>query len=132
MRLRRVCLEIFALRRFFSEPMVAFSITDRAVRMEAFSGRDCKLTSLLEVCMTQDRHVFWAAFVLLRFKRMVKVLLVQPGPPIELVRKKIGLVGFEPTASSSRTRRSTKLSHSPQTGDRSDRRSRVADLFRLF
>ena len=26
----------------------------------------------------------------------------------------IGLVGFEPTASSSRTRRSTKLSHSPR------------------
>ena len=27
---------------------------------------------------------------------------------------KIGLAGFEPTTSSSRTRRSTKLSHSPQ------------------
>jgi hypothetical protein len=27
--------------------------------------------------------------------------------------KKIGLVGFEPTASASRTQRSTKLSHSP-------------------
>jgi hypothetical protein len=27
---------------------------------------------------------------------------------------KIGLVGFEPTASWSRTRRSTKLSHSPK------------------
>jgi len=32
---------------------------------------------------------------------------------IRLIGKKIGLVGFEPTASSSRTRRSTKLSHSP-------------------
>jgi hypothetical protein len=32
------------------------------------------------------------------------------------VQKKIGLVGFEPTASSSRTRRSTKLSHSPSIG----------------
>jgi hypothetical protein len=27
--------------------------------------------------------------------------------------KKIGLVGFEPTASATRTQRSTKLSHSP-------------------
>jgi hypothetical protein len=29
------------------------------------------------------------------------------------LRKVVGLVGFEPTASASRTQRSTKLSHSP-------------------
>jgi hypothetical protein len=33
----------------------------------------------------------------------------------DLRYKKVGLVGFEPTASSSRTRRSTKLSHSPKS-----------------
>ncbi len=32
-------------------------------------------------------------------------------------RVSIGLVGFEPTASWSRTRRSTKLSHSPNFSD---------------
>ncbi len=35
----------------------------------------------------------------------------------------IGLVGFEPTASWSRTRRSTKLSHSPKTTCRMSRRA---------
>src|SRR5439155_144046 len=34
----------------------------------------------------------------------------------------IGLVGFEPTASWSRTRRSTKLSHSPKLNGLPDRR----------
>jgi hypothetical protein len=35
---------------------------------------------------------------------------------VELVstKRNVGLVGFEPTASWSRTRRSTKLSHSPK------------------
>ncbi len=32
----------------------------------------------------------------------------------------IGLVGFEPTASWSRTRRSTKLSHSPNSSGKMD------------
>ena len=33
--------------------------------------------------------------------------------PRSTVVKNVGLVGFEPTASASRTQRSTKLSHSP-------------------
>lgn len=32
---------------------------------------------------------------------------------VEHAEKVVGLVGFEPTASASRTQRSTKLSHSP-------------------
>jgi hypothetical protein len=36
MRLRRLCLEIFALRRFLSEPMSEPLITDRLSRMEHF------------------------------------------------------------------------------------------------
>ena len=41
------------------------------------------------------------------------------------MKKKIGLVGFEPTASCTRGRRSTKLSHSPcQTAENLLRRNR--------
>src|SRR2546429_280790 len=44
----------------------------------------------------------------------------------------IGLVGFEPTASWSRTRRSTKLSHSPNCSVRSCAPRRRASLLRVF
>ena len=44
--------------------------------------------------------------------------IVHPGP-LETPagrRKRIGLAGFEPTASSSRTRRATRLRYSPLVG----------------
>jgi hypothetical protein len=44
----------------------------------------------------------------------------------------IGLVGFEPTASWSRTRRSTKLSHSPKLNRPSGVRGRRATYFAYF
>ena len=44
----------------------------------------------------------------------------------------IGLVGFEPTASWSRTRRSTKLSHSPKTITYSEMPRRRAPYFAYF
>ena len=44
----------------------------------------------------------------------------------------IGLVGFEPTASWSRTRRSTKLSHSPKWNTHSGVRDRCASYFAYF
>src|SRR5438132_13572920 len=44
----------------------------------------------------------------------------------------IGLVGFEPTASWSRTRRSTKLSHTPNCSVRSCAPRRPATLLRAF
>ena len=44
----------------------------------------------------------------------------------------IGLVGFEPTASWSRTRRSTKLSHSPKWNRHSGVRGRRATYFAYF
>ena len=44
----------------------------------------------------------------------------------------VGLVGFEPTASWSRTRRSTKLSHSPKCHTRSGVRDRCAPYFVYF
>jgi len=37
-----LCLEIFALRRFFSEPIVNFQLQDYQVRMEASLIFDCK------------------------------------------------------------------------------------------
>jgi hypothetical protein len=44
----------------------------------------------------------------------------------------VGLVGFEPTASWSRTRRSTKLSHSPNWNNHSEVRGRRASYFAYF
>jgi hypothetical protein len=88
MRLRRLCLEIFALRRFFSEPMVAFSITDRAVGMEAFSGRDCKLTSLLEVCHDARSTCALGGFCALTIQKNDEDSAGGLGPPIGLVPKK--------------------------------------------
>src|SRR5438067_13726115 len=44
----------------------------------------------------------------------------------------IGLVGFEPTASWSRTRRSTKLSHSPKNLRMSEHRSRLRIISRIY
>ena len=44
----------------------------------------------------------------------------------------IGLVGFEPTASWSRTRRSTKLSHSPKNFRKSENRSRLRIISRIY
>ncbi len=44
----------------------------------------------------------------------------------------VGLVGFEPTASWSRTRRSTKLSHSPKSNRHSGLPGRRATYFAYF
>jgi hypothetical protein len=75
MRLRRLCFEIFAFRRFLREPMSNYR--SRLIQSHPSRGFN---------------HFFIATRGILE----------------------IGLVGFEPTASWSRTRRSTKLSHSPK------------------
>jgi hypothetical protein len=92
MRLRRLCFEIFAFRRFFREPI-------------------CRLLSAIADPNTKRRSLQLCF-------RLVDDLTIDK--PIEVAADLsafsggfIGLQGFEPWTSCTRGRRSTKLSHSP-------------------
>ncbi len=109
MRLRRLCLEIFAFRLFLREPIKKFQSTvtvDRRERSKHVIGPD----STAFFCFMENCELAAEPANETRSNPERKNCgLGLPSGCAEF----LGLVGFEPTASSSRTRRSTKLSHSP-------------------